>query len=290
MKSASKGSLSWAIITISTLLPGMGLAEKGVNGTYYTRCDGEFAISQNGERQPAYDGICKLKPAHEVGSPDRCTNTDTLFCEGGVPDPINSIPRDVPNGGINWYVSTGVVGTAQVRCVCGCFTADTEVLTNMGWHSIDRILNASSSLEIQIALPALGNQEYSSIRKAKDFTKGPETIPVLKIETTHGNAIRITTKHPVPTFRKGTKVMVQASALKVNDVLFSADGSQTAILAISQQLLPKDGNVVYNVSTGDKRGEGGIIAANGLQMGDLQWQMRLSERESRASNLLGVKL
>jgi len=55
-------------------------------------------------------------------------------------------------------------------------------------------------------------------------------------------------------------------------------------------LLPKDGNVVYNVSTGDKRGEGGIIAANGLQMGDLQWQMRLSERESRASNLLGAKL
>jgi hypothetical protein len=290
MKSASKGSLSWAIITISTLLPGVGLAEKGVNGTYYTRCDGEFAVAQDGARQPAYDGICKRPTALAAGTPDRCINTDSLFCEGGTPDPIAGAPRDVPNGGMYWYLVPALGNLPNVRCMCGCFTADTEVLTNMGWHSIDRILSASSSLEVQVALPALGNQEYSSIRKSKDFTKGPETIPVLKIETTHGNAIRITTKHPVPTFRKGTKVMVQASALKVNDVLFSADGSQTAILAISQQLLPKDGNVVYNVSTGDKRGEGGIIAANGLQMGDLQWQMRLSERESRASNLLGAKL
>jgi hypothetical protein len=277
---------------LMTLLPHAANAEFGVRGTPYTKCSSNgpdaYAVAYDEvTRQPEFDEICQYPAGKaQVTAQSRCTAADNTYCQ--QPDDKHSLtsPADVPNGGEYWYAVTGIGDFPKVRCVCGCFVGETQLLTNYGWLPIERVLANSLRLDVKVGLPALGEGRQSDVRRPQDFTKGPERIPVLQFMTSAGSQVTLTTKHPVLVVHDGAKKMIQARAVKIGDQLLKVDGSLTEVTSITPVSLPEKDNLVYNLRTGDSSGEGGVIAVNGLRMGDLTWQLRLSERGSRESNLL----
>jgi hypothetical protein len=278
-------------------------AEVGARGTPYVRCGiytmlvrAPFggrrlpvpnfgAIDASGKHLREFDEICNLKTSEAAGAGEnRCPAAQSVYCEGPAPTLTN--PRDVPNGGTFWFHYPGSGGIPAIRCMCGCFVGSTQVLTNLGWHDIRRVAQHIDKLGLRVELPALGEGVLSAPRARADFSIGPETVPVLRFATLSGESITLTDKHPVLVVDGGEKKMVQARAVEIGASLLTTDGQLTEVVSIESLTLPEDDNRVYNLRTGDASGEGGIIAANGLRMGDLTWQLRLSERESREANLL----
>lgn len=265
------------------------LAEFGARGTPYTRCtdapaEQSIAVDAAGNHTPFFDEICKYPASNEAGvSENRCSDAQTVKCEGRTPTLTNS--RDVPNGGTFWFAYPGNAGIPTVKCRCGCFVGSTALLTNFGWAPIERVQLNARRLQIAVNLPEIGKAALSQVRPEDAFIKGPELVPVLELVTANGTAITLTTKHPVLVLEHGEKKMIQAQALEVGDTLVTVDGHPVEVTSITPVSLPDDDNLVYNVDAGAD-GASGVIAANGLRVGDLRWQLRLSERESREANLL----
>ncbi|WP_437958956.1 Hint domain-containing protein [Sorangium sp. So ce119] len=281
MKKMSRAAL-FAIVV--PLLPGAAIARWGERNTAYTRCVGEgptaYAVTDGGEPDPEFNEICQLPTAKAANvTESRCADAQAVFCENQVRSITK--PADVPNGGIYWFAYPGINNTRMIRCTCGCFAGETEILTNQGWREIQTVLEHTTRADVRVVLPELGEGRLSAPRQPHNFTQGPEKVPVLRIATSLGKQVTLTTKHPVLVVRDGSRKMIQAKGVKTGDLLVAVDGGLTEVTSITELMLPEGDNLVFNLRTGDESGKGGVIAVNGLRMGDLTWQLRLSERESR---------
>ncbi|MBF0299077.1 MAG: hypothetical protein HQK51_10180 [Oligoflexia bacterium] len=244
-------------------------------------------------RSPDNDKICRLPIASDMGADYtlRCQIADASICrinEGGVA----AIPgsHDVPS--LAWYFVEGRDSFKNVRCRCGCFSEDTMILTSYGELPIGSSSANANQMPLSLAIlradgKGLDDSEYLT---KSDFTRGPEKDLMLKIETANGQMIKLTKNHPVLVSLvnggHNSKEMVQAQSLKVGSNLVLNTGATTVVTKISAFKLPEEANHVFNVDTKAQSAEGHIIVANELLMGDIKWQERLSERESRSSALL----
>ncbi|MBF0299072.1 MAG: hypothetical protein HQK51_10155 [Oligoflexia bacterium] len=253
---------------------------------------GLHAFSNSGTARPDLDYICKLPVASQMGVNyvDRCVNADISNCQadaGGKPAESFG-ENDVPSEG--WYNPPGNLWfPTAVRCRCGCFTSDTLIKTANGYGAIE-VVSADAYLNpIRVALPFLSNkareQKYSGLLVTRNFTKGPENKPILRIKLENGKFIDLTDMHPVLVKEKGALKMIQASKVNLDSTLLTEDRHEVKVKEIETRVL-QGNNSVYNVDTKEATAEGHIVSANGLQMGDMIWQQKLSEQEERINNIL----
>ncbi len=258
-------------------------------------------------RKPEADRICSLHTSTDAGIPtflnatQRCINSQNDTCDaaslaaassaaGTTIAPSGFGDNNVPQNA--WYAETTNSGNpefARIRCSCGCFTPDTNILTEKGWQRIDVLKENGSKAKDRVLIPASDRGlvfKPSSYLKPIAFTKGPEEKPVIRIQTLDNLAVEMTELHPVPIKQGKSIEMVQAKTLKIGDIVYNMKGQAQKIVRISSRMLSKDNNSVYNLNTYGHGDNEHIIVANGIRVGDLGWQNKLAERAQRSENLL----
>ncbi len=237
---------------------------------------------------PEADQFCQMPTAKELGlSPElRCAEPQDRKCmhEG---DPQFSKPRSIPS--YAYFASPGQSET--VRCQCGCFTAEMNLLTSKGWTSIGELAALANGQSYQLILPNGGETKNVVLSRPllrKDFTVGPEYHPVIFIETESRKGVYLTTEHPVLVRTARGEDVVQAQELKVGDVLVQTDGSSSPVSELSRHKIEtvSGENEVYNVDTGAQEMARHFVSAQGLVVGDVVWQNTLSSRKQREDRLL----
>lgn len=246
-----------------------------------------FAIC-NGQDSADVAWICTLKNGVETGEENtvRCENSTKSYCRtdaGGdtaVPG-FHSIPRDA------WFSQAStVVGAGMIKCQCGCFTGDMNLLTTSGWIEFKDAAKYASQNPFRLAVLSSDDKLLASEPMSnKQFTVGPEDKDIIRIETENGYAIHLTDNHPVVKYSDNDKQMVQAKSIQIGDKLITQDGLFTEVTKLKNIKLAETSKNVYNVDTKSENSVGHIIIVNGLQMGDVLWQKRLSELVNRQENL-----
>jgi hypothetical protein len=285
----------FSLIVLATLVT---ITKKQAVATKWGFCNSGLSYSDSvyTERKPIADAICALpdgRSASEVmiGATERCDNGQTINCSAEALAGIGAVPsdvgeNDVPQGA--WYATGGEV-FPKVRCSCGCFTPDTNLLTASGWQRIDSLQENAFQMQDELLVPKFKTGiafQKSSKLKPVNFTKGAELKPVIRVETENKYAVELTELHPVIVLVNGKQEMVQAKKLQIGDVVFGTGGEELKIASLTSRMLPAANNSVYNVNTMGFGGKEHVVVANGIRVGDLAWQNKLSERTQRAENLL----
>jgi hypothetical protein len=240
---------------------------------------------------PELDYICAYPTASESDDPElrnttRCINADKKHCElgaGGVAGPgDHSIPKDA------WYAQTGVTKNfPNIRCQCGCFVGETNIAGISDYERIDVLAERAKVMPVGIRLfSQTRGQAVSQPLRGADFTVGPEDKPVIRIATTSGASVTLTEFHPILVQRNNVWTMIQAKNLEIADVLMNEDGKIAVVESLDSYKLDSALNKVYNLDTRAADPEDHVISANGILVGDIYWQKRLSEESSRVENLL----
>jgi hypothetical protein len=255
-----------------------------VDGKAYGRFNGE-------RRKESADWVCQLPLGTETGeasvhNTQRCRVGQKSECKVGAGG-ADGVRGDHNVPGNAFYVIPGAnTEFPLVRCQCGCFTGDVAILTTGGYQTIADLSQRASRSNVQVATVKDGGLAASGRLRNPDFTVGPEEKPVLRITTETGLAITLTDGHPVVVERDGARAIVQAKQLRDGDLVVTSDDETTAVIGIDPVELPEGDNLVYNFDTKGATAEGHVIIANGLQVGDLHWQKRLSEEEARVEAIL----
>lgn len=276
-------------------LSGTALASSTATN-YWGFCKDNLAYSDAAMtvRRGEADWVCAAPAPQDTGdaaepNTARCVSGQRRECEVGAGgDPaLAQGSRDVPRDAWYW-----VPGTSDrfpdVRCQCGCFSGDVMILTTSGMLPISKLASSASAVGgYSVATVSNGKSALAASPRLfnKDFTVGPETKDIYNVETESGQSLTMTDSHPVVILTEEGSRMVQAKTLTLGTRLLQADGRQSHVTAISTWQLPFDANKVYNLDTHGKSDADHVIVANGLQVGDLYWQHKLSERASRAANL-----
>ena len=115
----------------------------------------------------------------------------------------------------------------------------------------------------------------------KRMTAGPESLPMIEIETSLGHKIMITSEHPLVT-AKGVKM---AKDIALGDQLKSgADGKFVSILSIGKKIYT---DLVYNFEVeGSAAERDHLVIAEGLVSGELYLQNKLSNQGTVVPNSL----
>lgn len=240
-------------------------------------------------RKPEADVICSLPTAGEANviaaNQTRCEPSMSQLCSadaGGIGQTQN-----IPAGA--WYelapdaASTSYQGA--VRCSCGCFTGDVQLLTSNGWQEIAELATKTASLKPRLQIPFADTFASSSQLNANAFTVGPEEELLRELTTASGAKLTLTGTHPVVVVINGKEEMRTAAQVIPGVILLTTDGQETPVLT-AKSFKPSNAPLVYNVDTMGSGAAAHVIVANGLRMGDLAWQQKLSETASRAANLL----
>lgn len=251
-----------------------------------------FALC-NGSSDEPNAWICNLENGVQTGEENsvRCQNSTLSFCQVGAGGDVN-VPgfHNIPAAA--WFAQASVKpGLGMIKCQCGCFTGDMNVLTTQGWISFNDASKVASKKPFRLGIPgANGELLASDFVVNTDFTVGPEDKQIIRLATADGLAVHLTENHPVLVFRDEERVMVQARSVKVGESILRQDGTPAEIVEISRFSLSENDKNVFNVDTKATTSEGHVILVNGLQMGDAKWQQRLSERESRQEELRKASL
>jgi hypothetical protein len=279
-----KGSTMKYFVIICFLF--LGLSPASYGGTLWGFCKSNKAFHDPlfTKRKKEADKICKLKTAKEIGDPvakARCLNSQNDICQNRKGE---FGPNDVPNGAW-YYVATGSVEYPRARCECGCFPAETRILTAEGYMPIADLLAAVSQEDHRLIIPTPEGLNPSPMLDASFFTVGDESQPLIRIVAENGRSITLTEIHPVPIWTGTEQAMVQAVSLYTGDTIYNADGSHVRIAKI-ERLSNKAPIKVYNVNTKAEGGDNHTLIAEGLMIGDLAWQNQLALRSSRINNFL----
>jgi cysteine-rich repeat protein len=250
--------------------------------------------------KPIADWVCAVVRAADIGDPmaahslaKRCVNEDKKMCRIGTPGDPNDPwaggeagtrrSNHIQSGACYATAASGdTPGIDEVRCCCGCFPGDVQVLSNWGYLPMNRLEHYTDKpLRLAVAVTADTDElKASEPVQMSDIVVGPEKKPVIDITTDNGATLTVTDMHPVLTVVNGNVDMVQAHELKVGDVLFTESGEATTITELGQHTLPADDNNVFNVYVPSTTGDGHVIIANKLRTGDRRWQDTLSARGS----------
>lgn len=267
-----------------------------IDNEYWGFCNNGQAYNDAGftSPKPDADWVCQAPTADQTGEAIerntlRCLLDQKESCQtnaGG--DPGSRGDHNVPRGA--WYWIPGATDQyPDVRCECGCFTGDVEVLTHLGPMRMD-IVSAKASALGGVSIAVLADEtarlKGSSRLRNPDFVVGPEEKPIVHIVTSAGHSLTMTDSHPVLVQRDGSWQMVRAERLAFGDALLDANGGEEKVTELTSYLLPERSRLVYNFDTKGANEYEHIILANGLRVGDLNWQKRLAEQNSRSENLL----
>lgn len=217
----------------------------------------------------------------------RCVSQQKEECViGAGGDDATVGDHNVPRSA--WYGTSSSAGY-DIRCECGCFVGNVKILTHLGDLPIalaSRNANSYGGLSVAVFDENLAKYKGSRRLLNRDFVVGPEVKPVVKVLTENGVEIDMTDSHPVLVNRHGQLKMITAKELVNNEVVFDRSGSEDRVTSTMSFALPKDANQVYNFDTKGATLFEHIIVANGLKVGDLYWQKRLSESSQRIENIL----
>jgi hypothetical protein len=157
------------------------------------------------------------------------------------------------------------------RGECGCF--DESTLITMA----DRSKKEISELETG---DAVLNPLTGKAVPVLYVIKGPETMPLLKIITSDGNSVTVTSEHPFLT-SKGYK---QALALDKGDQIKVDANNHVTILDIQLSASLNKNRVVWNVMLdGGGNPENHMLIGDGIPSGDLFIQKSLNRSESKST-------
>ncbi|MDQ3233855.1 MAG: Hint domain-containing protein [Pseudobdellovibrionaceae bacterium] len=277
------------------LLLTLSASAYGIDNEFWGFCKDGKAFSDAAMTLPKAesDWVCALPTGAETGihvetSTARCLLDQRENCEFGAGGSGARGDHNVPRAA--WYWLAGLTADQpDVRCECGCFTGDVKVLTHLGPMRLDEASTKASSLggiSMAVQRDERGGYKGSARLTNKNFVVGPEEKPIVHIATVSGQNLTMTDGHPVLVLRKGNWQMVRAEELVFGDTVMSAEGTEDKVSEITSHLLPESDRLVYNFDTQGKSDYEHIIFANGLRVGDLHWQKRLSEENSRSENLL----
>jgi hypothetical protein len=149
------------------------------NGLGYE--DALFTITK-----PSANPVCALPLAQELGEEmitqgaTRCLKGQLLNCSVNALEQIGRVAtgtgeNDVPPGA--WYATDLKDSDLQVRCSCGCFTPDTNLLTSNGWQKILDLKENFLLKESSLLIPTSENGDKFKTSKAlnrNSFTQGSE--------------------------------------------------------------------------------------------------------------------
>lgn len=267
-----------------------------IESEYWGFCKEGKAFNDAGftSRKPDADWVCQAPTANETGEAIerntlRCLLDQKQACQVGFGgDPSERGDHNVPGGAWYW-----IPGASQqhpdVRCECGCFTGDVEVLTHLGPMRMDIVSQNASALG-GISVEVLGGEtaelKASARLRNPDFVVGPEEKPIVHIVTSADHSLTMTDSHPILVLRNDNWQMVRAEDLNFGDTLMNAAGVEEKVTELTSYLLPDSNRLVYNFDTKGKTDYEHIIVANNLRVGDLNWQKRLDEQKHRTENLL----
>jgi hypothetical protein len=271
-------------------------AAHAIDGEYWGFCNGTRAYTDAAytEAKPQADWVCQAPTADAAGEAIerntlRCLLDQKQSCQlGGGGDAASRGDHNVPRDA--WYWIPGAtVQYPDVRCQCGCFAGDVEVLTHLGPMRMDEASQKASSLgglSMAIFTSEQSGVKGSARLRNSDFVVGPEEKPLVHIITAAGKTLSLTDSHPVLVMRAGSWQMLRAEDLSVGDKLMSGTGTEDSVMELTSYRLPEASRLVYNFNTQGKNDYEHIVVANGLRVGDLNWQKRLDERHSRSDNFL----
>ena len=280
--------VSLTFLTVSSI--GQGIGDK-----YWGFCDGNVAYSDAGfkSRKPEADWVCQAPTALDTGeasqpNTNRCIAGQRRECEIGAGGETSLVgDHNVANSAWYW-----IPGSSEkypdIKCQCGCFTEDVNILTTQGYKSIEEMAKTASLIG-GYSVATLGDENALTPSERlvnKDFTVGPEDKVVYHIVVDSGSSITLTDSHPVLISDEFGRSMVQARSVTEDSQLVLANGDLTRVEKIETIRLSHDKNLVYNLNTKGSTEAQHVIMANGFQVGDLYWQKKLSEQSSRAQNIL----
>jgi len=233
-----------------------------------------------GPRNPDADWICRLPTARETGvdiraNTNRCNSADRRQCQGEDIPGDHDVPTDA------WYRIPGSAAYPDVRCQCGCFAGEVFLATTKGHFKISEIAEIAKYQNVSL----LTRNGTSKDLRGPDFTVGPEKKEVITIETDQDH-ITLTGNHPVLKLIDGKETMVTADTIVVGDLLVSYAKKPVQVESVSAGVLDSSANLVYNVDNNSSEESDHVVIANGLIMGDLYWQKKLSEQSSRINNIM----
>lgn len=161
-------------------------------------------------------------------------------------------------------------------CHCSCFDPSTRVL-------VENIRTNESSWVVASDLLQKHEQYRIYVLETGSFVAGQiklETFPfkilpcdsreVLSLEMTNGSVLKVTFEHPV-LLPSGT--MAQAQKLKVGDKLKNYLGHEITIKTITNEM--SSGDVLNILVDEEHQRSPHVIVADGLLVGDAQWQRLL---------------
>lgn len=259
------------------LLAGCSSGTKSGLETDWSYCQDKLAYNDYGHtrRDPAKDFVCRLEP-DSAGI--RCVQSQSTICEGGGEDG----PHDVPNGGIAWFPAwSSTDGVKHVRCTCGCFTKATRIAISADeTETMGNLAEAAKFQSVTLQTRDGDGWVDSPALRGHNFIVGKEEKPLIAIVTAE-QTLLVTEKHPILVRHNGRLAMVKANSLLMSDTLLDRTGSDVAIKSLSSAVNPDPDQLVYNVATEGKSPLGHVILAEGLQVGDNDWQQQLDFMSQR---------
>ncbi len=279
------------------LFLGASLAS-AIDSEYWGYCQDERAFRDANYQfpKPEADWVCRAPTADQSGEAIerntlRCLLDQKENCQVGAGGDLGA--RGTHNVPLTaWYWIPGAkLEFPDVRCECGCFARGTRIFSSRGYQLIEDLAKqASREGGLSLAVMAARGEGFKESRKLfkRNFVVGPEKNALVSLLTEKSRSLTLTQEHPVLIERGGAQNMVRAVDLKIGDHLLGADGQPDELTELAFVPPPpgEEEQLVYNVDTRGEHPFEHAIYANGIVVGDLYWQKRLSERQNRIRNLL----
>lgn len=156
---------------------------------------------------------------------------------------------------------------------CSCFEESVLVLTQSSdgtfeWVAASRISRSSRLVSLN-EKSSLGSPEVR-VRSIKELSRTWTAMPIYTFSLDNGRQLKVTPNHPM-LLSEGR--VVRASTIGIGTKFKSLDGS---IVQVTNVALEAKEQYVYNFEVEAAGAMGHIIAAEGVLVGDLAWQNKLS--------------
>ncbi|WP_245814714.1 Hint domain-containing protein [Cystobacter ferrugineus] len=186
----------------------------------------------------------------------------------------NLITREAYDWGLvnGYYPVIGRRDTVDAVCKCGCFEANTLILTQdklgaPAWIAAKDITKETTlfSLNEQATL----SQPTFDTKPILAFTKGEEHPALYVFELDNGHTLKVTQNHGM-LLSDGR--VVEARTLEAGAEFVALDGATVRVKNLRFEHTKED---VYNFEVESQISAGHIIAAEGVLVGDMAWQNQL---------------
>ncbi|MDY7232920.1 hypothetical protein [Hyalangium rubrum] len=208
----------------------------------------------------------------------RCVGGNTVsFCNGELDYAylIGLITVDAYNWGRanGYYPVIDRYDTIQAICKCGCFEAETSILTQDErgaalWTKAKDIKSGMSLMSLNEGVSL--SSPSMSIKPLKALTRGKEGPALHVFKLDNGHILKVTQHHGM-LLSDGR--VVAAHSVDVGAEFVALDGSLVKVTGLDFEFTQDE---VFNFEVGASDKSGHFIAAEGVLVGDLAWQNQLA--------------